>query len=86
MARIKIKCLKCGETIESTYRHHYKECSCANIFVDGGDDYLRFGGNIKDKKSCLFIKDGKEIKPEDMFIKNKQPIILQSEKKEKANG
>lgn len=83
MARIKIKCLKCGETIESTYRYHFKECSCKNIFVDGGDDYLRFGGNIKDKKSYLFIKDGKEIEPEDMFIKNKQSIQL--EKKEKTN-
>jgi hypothetical protein len=74
MAIIKIKCLKCGEIIESTYRHHFKECSCGNICVDGGKDYLRFGGNIKDKKSYLFIKDGKEIKPEDMFIKNEQPV------------
>lgn len=74
MAIIKIKCLKCGEIIESTYKHHFKECSCGNVFVDGGNDYLRFGGNIKDKKSYLFIKDGKEIRPEDMFIKNEQSV------------
>ena len=71
MEKIKIKCLKCGEIIESTYRHHFKECSCGNVFVDGGDDYLRFGIQ-NDRKSYVFIQDGKEIKPEDMLIKNKQ--------------
>lgn len=76
MGKIKIKCLKCGKVIESTYRHHFKECSCRNVWVDGGSDYLRFGGNLKDKKSYLFIRDGKEIKPEDMMIKNEQPVLL----------
>jgi hypothetical protein len=81
MGKIKIKCLNCGKTIESTHRHRFKECSCGNIFVEGGDDYLRFGGNIKNRESYLFIKDGKEIKPEDMFIKNKQLVQLKNKRK-----
>lgn len=37
------QCLDCGDTIESTHRHDFKQCSCGNVFVDGGLDYLRYG-------------------------------------------
>lgn len=37
------KCLKCGETIESKHRHDFVSCSCGNLFVDGGKDYLHRG-------------------------------------------
>jgi len=42
------KCLKCGDVIESKYRHDFVECSCGAIFVDGGHDYFRRGGNPED--------------------------------------
>lgn len=35
------KCLICGEIIESTHRHDFKWCSCRNVAVDGGLDYLK---------------------------------------------
>ena len=38
-----IKCLKCGDIIESKYRHDFKMCSCESCFVDGGHDYVRVG-------------------------------------------
>lgn len=38
-----IRCNTCGETIESTYRHDFKYCSCGQVFVDRGLDYLRRG-------------------------------------------
>ena len=37
----KIKCKKCGEIIESTYRHDFKFCKCESVAVDGGHNYLR---------------------------------------------
>jgi len=40
----KIKCKRCGDIIESTYRHDYKVCKCGSVAVDGGHDYLRRGG------------------------------------------
>lgn len=45
------KCKACGEEIESTYRHDFVTCKCfkdgeRGIFVDGGKDYLRRGGNM----------------------------------------
>ncbi|MFA5025103.1 MAG: hypothetical protein WC503_01150 [Candidatus Shapirobacteria bacterium] len=41
----KVKCLKCGEVLESKYRHDFVMCSCDNqTFVDGGNDYIRMGG------------------------------------------
>lgn len=40
-----IKCLKCGKVMESHHRHDFNMCECDNeTFVDGGVDYLRFGG------------------------------------------
>lgn len=39
------KCLKCGDEIESKHRHDFVQCSCGNVFVDGGKDYLRRGWN-----------------------------------------
>ena len=43
IVRNAMKCLKCGDIIESKYRHDFVECSCGAIFVDGGHDYLRRG-------------------------------------------
>ncbi len=37
------KCKKCGDEIESKYRHDFVRCSCGEIFVDGGKDYFRRG-------------------------------------------
>ena len=34
-------CCKCGEIIESKYRHDYQTCKCGSCSVDGGHDYLR---------------------------------------------
>ena len=47
----KVKCKKCGDVIQSTYRHDFVYCKCETIFVDGGDDYMRLGfpgGEIED--------------------------------------
>lgn len=38
------ECARCGDVIESKYRHDFVSCSCGAIFVDGGTDYLRRGG------------------------------------------
>jgi len=36
-----IRCKRCGDEIESTYRHQYVMCRCGACAVDGGHDYLR---------------------------------------------
>ena len=36
-----VQCLKCADIIESKNRHDYVTCSCGNVSVDGGTDYLR---------------------------------------------
>ena len=43
-----IRCKKCGDVIESKYRHDWVSCSCGACFVDGGYDYCRIGGNFED--------------------------------------
>lgn len=44
--RNRIKCLKCGDIIESKHRHDFKLCSCGAIAVDGGLDYQRIVGDL----------------------------------------
>ncbi len=41
------RCKKCGETIESKSVHDFVTCECGAIFVDGGREYLRRGGDIE---------------------------------------
>lgn len=35
------RCLRCGDIIESQHRHDFQTCSCGNLSVDGGLDYLK---------------------------------------------
>ena len=37
------KCLKCDTVIQSFTRHDFRTCTCGNVFVDGGTDYIRHG-------------------------------------------
>lgn len=37
------RCLVCGDIIESKYRNDFRTCSCGNLSVDGGQDYIRRG-------------------------------------------
>jgi tRNA(Ile2) C34 agmatinyltransferase TiaS len=48
IVRNSARCNKCGDEIESKDRHDFKRCRCGAIFVDGGHDYLRRGGNKED--------------------------------------
>jgi hypothetical protein len=38
-------CNKCDDYIFSKHRHDFVQCKCGNIFVDGGQEYLRRVGN-----------------------------------------
>jgi len=55
--RNRAQCLKCGDIIESTYRHDFVGCSCETIFVDGGKDYLRRVGTFKYLKELSEYED-----------------------------
>lgn len=48
MMGTKLKCNKCGDIIESKSLHDFVPCKCGAIFVDGGAEYLRFGGAMED--------------------------------------
>lgn len=40
------RCKKCKDEIQSVHRHDFKWCKCGAIFVDGGNSYLRGGGDL----------------------------------------
>lgn len=41
-----LKCLECGDIIESKSVHDFRYCMCGAIFIDGGLEYSRRGGNL----------------------------------------
>lgn len=53
--RNRAKCKLCDDIIESFHRHDYVECSCGEIAVDGGQDYLR--AVFKNAENFLRIDD-----------------------------
>jgi len=55
----KARCRKCGDIIESKYRHDFVSCKCGAIFVDGGHSYLRRGA--KDLKDIEELSEEEEI-------------------------
>lgn len=57
---MKIKCLQCGDIIESKSVHNLVSCKCESCYIDGGNEYLHFGG--KDFSKILIIfDDGTEV-------------------------
>lgn len=54
-----ITCLECGSIIQSNHRHDYVVCSCGNVAVDGGNDYLKL--NFKDSSKILIDGNPMEI-------------------------
>lgn len=51
----KIQCKHCGDIIESKSVHNLVSCKCESCHIDGGNEYLRFGG--KDFSKILIIFD-----------------------------
>jgi len=43
----RIQCKKCLDIIESTHVHDFKWCKCRSIAVDGGRDYMKVCGDMK---------------------------------------
>ena len=54
-----VKCRKCGEVLESMYRHDFHYCGCGSTFVDGGEAYLRCGGDVL--PAVINLETGEEV-------------------------
>ena len=51
-----LQCLQCKKILVSFDRHDYKTCGCPNdTMIDGGYDYLRYGGKDMSKIQILKI-------------------------------
>lgn len=65
----KVKCLLCGDIIESVDRHDYVTCSCGNVSVDGGKDYLR-RCFVKDQDTWIDLSITEEVEPDGESLPN----------------
>ena len=52
-------CNKCNEEVVSTYTHDFRTCSCGDLSVDGGTEYLRrvFGARGYTDTSVMDVKE-----------------------------
>jgi hypothetical protein len=50
------RCLNCGDEPYSAHVHDYKSCKCGDIFVDGGQAYIRQGFMNRDDWMNLSIE------------------------------
>lgn len=41
----RVQCTQCNTVAVSLNRHHLQFCKCGAVFADGGQDYLRRGGD-----------------------------------------
>ena len=53
----RIRCLKCGDIIESLTVHDFKWCSCGHCAVDGGGEYIRRCGKREDWEEMSIIEE-----------------------------
>ncbi len=73
----KIKCLVCGDELESKSVHDFRMCCCDNqSFVDGGHEYQRVGGVDLTKISVWSNTEGKFI---NSFQSFKEAVIDSNE-------
>ena len=59
------RCKLCNTTVESKTVHDFRKCKCGELFVDGGKEYFRRGGdinNIEDLSVTSPEKDDKKMK------------------------
>ena len=40
-----IQCPSCGEIVVSLHVHDWRQCGCKEVFIDGGQEYIRVGWN-----------------------------------------
>jgi hypothetical protein len=51
-------CLNCNTVLVSRHRHDFVKCPCNNeTFLDGGFDYVRFGGKDGEKIALLTLNE-----------------------------
>lgn len=68
------KCNKCGDVIQSVSRHDFVECECGSIFVDGGNEYMRAGGDREDIE-FLYVSTDKQYIPFSVKLENSEMTV-----------
>lgn len=82
-----VVCRKCGDRIFSRAQHDFHPCSCGNVCVDGGFEYMRYlwkDGEIPKLVEMEIEQTKKELHDDWNFRTNKFGII-KGEENEKEN-
>ena len=66
-----VQCPLCKEKIWSRSVHDFRYCKCGGVFVDGGREYLRYGGT-----AIAAAKPGEKVVVFMNVIQPKRPVTL----------
>lgn len=58
-----IECPECKERLFSWHRHDFHYCKGGHVFIDGGDDYLRFSFTKDNRKPRIIRFCSRDTKP-----------------------
>jgi hypothetical protein len=87
--RNRAKCKKCQTVIESFFRQDFVKCSCGEIYVDGGTDFMKCGATdfsnflrVDDEGNEIVVKVVNPNKEEDKIIPEIPKEVPKPQKKE----
>lgn len=68
VVRNRAQCLDCGMILESKHVHDWVHCRCekGGIFVDGGREYLRRGGDLDKIREMAEVEEIPKSVPDDV--------------------
>ena len=56
----RIKCNRCGDVIQSMSVHDFVWCSCKNVAIDGGSDYMKVSFDPECPEGYEVLKEEEE--------------------------
>lgn len=80
-----IGCRKCKTTAISTHRHDYVSCKCGSISADGGINYLRRVGDMKNMIE-LSVVTSDHVKNFVNMVYSLSPVQSELKKKRKEDA
>lgn len=42
----KVRCVHCGDTLQSTHVHDFVSCTCGKVAIDGGSKYCKMSADL----------------------------------------
>ena len=82
--QVGLRCPRCQDVIYSNSRHDWEKCLCGALFIDGGWEYMRWGG-AGDGSNPLTAEQFRSLErvTREVPVRKDQPFYYSDEKERK---